>query len=152
MDELGIDQPEGGTAKSEAEALELAHDIGYPVLVRPSYVLGGRAMDVVYSDAELEEYIEEAVRVAPDKPILVDEFLADAVELDVDAVADVRNSSPRNSAAHQKSEISEDSDDVLIGGIMEHVEAAGVHSGDSACMIPPRSLSQIGRASCRERV
>ena len=130
MDELGIDQPEGGTAKSEAEALELAHDIGYPVLVRPSYVLGGRAMDVVYSDAELEEYIEEAVRVAPDKPILVDEFLADAVELDVDAVAD--------------------SDDVLIGGIMEHVEAAGVHSGDSACMIPPRSLSQETLERVRE--
>ena len=130
MEELGIDQPEGGTAKSETEALELAHDIGYPVLVRPSYVLGGRAMDVVYSDAELEEYIEEAVRVAPDKPILVDEFLADAVELDVDAVAD--------------------SDDVLIGGIMEHVEAAGVHSGDSACMIPPRSLSQDTLERVRE--
>jgi carbamoyl-phosphate synthase large subunit len=122
MDELGISQPEGGTATSEAEALELAHGIGYPVLVRPSYVLGGRAMDVVYSDEELTEYIEEAVRVAPDKPILVDDFLADAVELDVDAVAD--------------------GEDVLIGGIMEHVEAAGVHSGDSACMIPPRSLSQ----------
>ena len=122
MDELGIAQPEGGTATSRAEALALAHEIGYPVLVRPSYVLGGRAMEVVYSDEELEEYIAEAVRVAPDKPILVDEFLADAVELDVDAVAD--------------------GDDVLIGGIMEHVESAGVHSGDSACMIPPRSLSQ----------
>ncbi|MFO7925800.1 carbamoyl-phosphate synthase large subunit [Natronomonas sp.] len=122
MDELGISQPEGGTATSKTEALDLAHEIGYPVLVRPSYVLGGRAMDVVYSDEELEEYIEEAVRVAPDKPILVDDFLADAVELDVDAVAD--------------------GEDVLIGGIMEHVEAAGVHSGDSACMIPPRSLSQ----------
>ncbi len=122
MDEMGISQPEGGTATSKAEALDLAHDIGYPVLVRPSYVLGGRAMDVVYSDTELERYIEEAVRVAPDKPILVDDFLADAVELDVDAVAD--------------------GEDVLIGGIMEHVEAAGVHSGDSACMIPPRSLSQ----------
>ncbi|MEF8778936.1 MAG: carbamoyl-phosphate synthase large subunit, partial [Natronomonas sp.] len=122
MDELGISQPDGGAATSEAEALDLAHEIGYPVLVRPSYVLGGRAMDVVYSDSELEEYIEEAVRVAPDKPILIDDFLADAVELDVDAVAD--------------------GEDVLIGGIMEHVEAAGVHSGDSACLIPPRSLSQ----------
>ncbi|MEF8808232.1 carbamoyl-phosphate synthase large subunit [Natronomonas sp.] len=130
MDELGISQPDGGTATSKQEALDLAHDIGYPVLVRPSYVLGGRAMDVVYSDEELEEYIEEAVRVSPDKPILVDEFLADAVELDVDAVAD--------------------GEDVLIGGIMEHVEAAGVHSGDSACMIPPRSLSQDTLERVRE--
>jgi len=119
MDELGISQAEGGSATSKEEALELAHDIGYPVLVRPSYVLGGRAMDVVYNDDDLETYIEEAVRVSPDKPILVDEFLADAVELDVDAVAD--------------------EEDVLIGGVMEHVETAGVHSGDSACMIPPRS-------------
>ncbi|MDT3434382.1 carbamoyl-phosphate synthase large subunit [Haloarcula sp. 1CSR25-25] len=119
MDELDISQAEGGSATSQAEALDLAHDIGYPVLVRPSYVLGGRAMDVVYNDEDLETYIEEAVRVSPDKPILVDEFLADAVELDVDAVAD--------------------EDDVLIGGVMEHVETAGIHSGDSACMIPPRS-------------
>ncbi|AUG46524.1 carbamoyl phosphate synthase large subunit [Haloarcula taiwanensis] len=119
MDELGISQAEGGSATSKEEALDLAHDIGYPVLVRPSYVLGGRAMDVVYNDDDLETYIEEAVRVSPDKPILVDEFLADAVELDVDAVAD--------------------EDDILIGGVMEHVETAGVHSGDSACMIPPRS-------------
>jgi len=119
MDELGISQAEGGSATSQEEALDLAHDIGYPVLVRPSYVLGGRAMDVVYNDEDLETYIEEAVRVSPDKPILVDEFLADAVELDVDAVAD--------------------EDDVLIGGVMEHVETAGIHSGDSACMIPPRS-------------
>jgi len=122
MDDLGIAQAEGGTATSEQEALEIARSIGYPVLVRPSYVLGGRAMDVVYNDEDLETYIEEAVRVSPDKPILIDDFLADAVELDVDAVAD--------------------GDDVLIGGIMEHVETAGVHSGDSACMIPPRSLSE----------
>ncbi|WP_254535392.1 carbamoyl-phosphate synthase large subunit [Halomarina litorea] len=132
MDELGILQPEGGSATSEAEALDLANGIGYPVLVRPSYVLGGRAMDVVHSDAELKEYIEEAVRVSPDKPILVDQFLADAVELDVDAVAD--------------------GEDVLIGGIMEHVESAGVHSGDSACMIPPRSLSEDVLGRVREVV
>jgi carbamoyl-phosphate synthase large subunit len=119
MDDLGIEQAEGGTATSEQEALEIARDIGYPVLVRPSYVLGGRAMDVVYNDDDLKTYIEEAVRVSPDKPILIDDFLADAVELDVDAVAD--------------------EGEVLVGGVMEHVETAGVHSGDSACMIPPRS-------------
>jgi len=130
MDEMGIAQPKGGTATSESEALELAHDLGYPVLVRPSYVLGGRAMRVVEDDAELEEYIEEAVRVSPDKPILVDQFLDDAVELDVDAVAD--------------------GDDVLLGGVMEHVESAGVHSGDSACMIPPRSLGEETLARVRE--
>jgi carbamoyl-phosphate synthase large subunit len=121
MDDLDVSQPIGGAAVSETEALELAHEIGYPVLVRPSYVLGGRAMDVVYDDDDLREYVEEAVRVSPDQPILIDEFLAGAVELDVDAVAD-------------------EAGDVLIGGIMEHVESAGVHSGDSACMIPPRSL------------
>ena len=130
MDELAIAQPDGGTATSREEALELAHEIGYPVLVRPSYVLGGRAMEIVYDDAELEEYIEEAVRVSPDKPILVDEFLDDAVELDVDAVAD--------------------GEAVLIGGIMEHVESAGVHSGDSACMIPPRSLGRAVNRRVRE--
>jgi carbamoyl-phosphate synthase large subunit len=130
MDELGILQPEGGSARSEEEALELARDIGYPVLVRPSYVLGGRAMDVVHSDEELKTYIEEAVRVSPDKPILVDEFLDDAVELDVDAVSDGRRA--------------------LIGGVMEHVESAGVHSGDSACMIPPRALDEETMARVRE--
>jgi len=132
MDGLGISQAEGGSATSEAEALELAHEIGYPVLVRPSYVLGGRAMDVVYTDEDLQSYIEEAVRVSPDKPILIDDFLADAVELDVDAVSDGEN--------------------VLIGGVMEHIETAGVHSGDSACMIPPRSLGREVNRRVREVV
>ena len=130
MDEIGVAQPAGGTATSREEALDMAHRIGYPVLVRPSYVLGGRAMRVVEDDAALEHYIEEAVRVAPDKPILVDQFLSDAVELDVDAVAD--------------------GEDVLIGGVMEHVESAGVHSGDSACMIPPRSLDDATLSRVRE--
>lgn len=132
MESLDIAQPEGGSARSEEEALTLAHDTGYPVLVRPSYVLGGRAMQVVYSDEELRTYIEEAVRVSPEKPILVDRFLEDAVELDVDAVSD--------------------GEDVLIGGIMEHVESAGVHSGDSACMIPPRSLGRDVNRRVREVV
>ncbi|MFB6137374.1 MAG: ATP-grasp domain-containing protein, partial [Halobacteriaceae archaeon] len=132
LDDLGIRQPEGGTAQSREEALTLAHEIGYPVLVRPSYVLGGRAMEIVYDDEDLEEYIEEAVRVSPDQPILVDEFLEDAVELDVDAVADGER--------------------VVIGGVMEHVESAGVHSGDSACMIPPRSLTDAELARVREVV
>ena len=132
MDELGIAQADGATATSEEEALELAHEIGYPVLVRPSYVLGGRAMEVVYNDDDLETYIEEAVRVSPEKPILIDEFLADAVELDVDAVSD--------------------GESVLIGGVMEHVETAGIHSGDSSCMIPPRSLGREVNRRVREVV
>ncbi|EMA46330.1 carbamoyl phosphate synthase large subunit [Halococcus morrhuae DSM 1307] len=132
MDELGISQPAGGAAESEAEALDLAHEIGYPVLVRPSYVLGGRAMDVVHDDDELRQYVEEAIHVSPDQPILIDEFLEGAIELDVDAVAD--------------------GEDVLIGGIMEHVESAGVHSGDSACMIPPESLDSEVLGRVREVV
>ncbi len=122
MDEIGVAQPAGGTATSEAEALELAHEIGYPVLVRPSYVLGGRAMQVVHDDESLQHYLEAAVRVSPDHPVLVDEFLEGAVEVDVDAVAD--------------------GEEVLIGGIMEHIESAGVHSGDSACAIPPPTLGR----------
>jgi carbamoyl-phosphate synthase large subunit len=132
MDEIDVPQPEGGTGRSEEEALELADEIGYPVLVRPSYVLGGRAMEVVWDELELREYMAEAVRVSPDHPILIDNFLADAVELDVDAVSDGEN--------------------VLIGGIMEHIEAAGVHSGDSACVLPPQNVEDDVLDKAREYV
>jgi carbamoyl-phosphate synthase large subunit len=116
LEELGIPQPENGTAFSVEEAREVAQRIGYPVLVRPSYVLGGRAMAIVYGERELEGYIREAVEVTPDAPVLIDRFLEDAFEMDVDAVADGR--------------------DAVIGGIMEQIELAGVHSGDSACVLP----------------
>jgi carbamoyl-phosphate synthase large subunit len=119
---LGLRQPENGIAKTPAEAFQIARKIGYPVLVRPSYVLGGRAMAIVYDDESLESFIEQAVAASPDHPILVDKYLADAIEVDVDAICDGRR--------------------VVIGGIMEHIEEAGVHSGDSTCVLPPHTLSQ----------
>ncbi len=119
--EMGIPQPEAGYATSPDQAKAEAKRIGYPVLVRPSYVLGGRAMEIVYDEKELEVYMREAVRVSPEHPILIDDFLQDAIEIDVDAVSDGK--------------------DVLIGAIMEHIEEAGIHSGDSACVIPPQTLS-----------
>ncbi|MDI6640588.1 MAG: carbamoyl-phosphate synthase large subunit, partial [Methanocellales archaeon] len=122
LDHLGIPQAASGTAMSPAKARKVASRINYPVLVRPSYVLGGRAMEIVYDQKELDMYMAEAVRVSPEHPVLVDKFLQPAIELDVDAVADGKN--------------------VLIGGIMEHIEHAGVHSGDSACVVPPQSLSK----------
>jgi carbamoyl-phosphate synthase large subunit len=116
LDDLGIPQPEGGSATSLEEAREVAARIGYPVLVRPSYVLGGRAMVIVYDEQELEHYVREAVQASFDHPVLIDRFLEDTFEMDVDAIADGQ--------------------DVVIGGIMEQIELAGVHSGDSACVIP----------------
>ncbi|MDD3420759.1 MAG: carbamoyl-phosphate synthase large subunit [Methanocellales archaeon] len=121
LDRINIPQAESGTAMSLEEARKIASRINYPVLVRPSYVLGGRAMEVVYDQKELDIYMAEAVRVSPKHPVLIDKFLQPAIELDVDAVSDGEN--------------------VLIGGIMEHIEHAGVHSGDSACVVPPQSLS-----------
>ena len=122
MTKIGILQPEAGYATSAKEAFEIADKIGYPVLVRPSYVLGGRAMEIVYDQEELEKYIKEAVRVTKDHPILIDDFLEGAREIDVDAVCD--------------------GETVFIGAIMEHIEEAGIHSGDSACVIPPQTLSE----------
>ncbi|NJN86693.1 MAG: carbamoyl-phosphate synthase large subunit, partial [Leptolyngbyaceae cyanobacterium SL_7_1] len=119
--ELGIQQPANGIARSYEEALQVAKRIDYPVVVRPSYVLGGRAMEIVYSDADLDRYMTYAVQVEPDHPILIDKFLENAVEVDVDAIADQTGQ-------------------VVIGGIMEHIEQAGIHSGDSACSIPTISL------------
>ncbi|MBD2465288.1 carbamoyl-phosphate synthase large subunit [Oscillatoria sp. FACHB-1407] len=120
--ELDIRQPPNGIARSFEEALKIAQNINYPVVVRPSYVLGGRAMEIVYSDADLERYMTYAVQVEPDHPILIDKFLENAIEVDVDAIADQTGQ-------------------VVIGGIMEHIEQAGIHSGDSACSIPAITLA-----------
>ncbi|MCC7551927.1 MAG: carbamoyl-phosphate synthase large subunit [Methanobacterium sp.] len=120
LNKLKIPQADYGIAHSFEDAREVAERIGFPVLVRPSYVLGGRAMEIVYDDDELREYMKEAVRISPEHPILVDKFLEDAIEIDVDALSD--------------------GEEVFIGGIMEHIEEAGVHSGDSACVIPPQSI------------
>lgn len=122
INELGLRQPPNRTAHTEEAALKLAEEIGYPIVVRPSYVLGGRAMDIVHNSKELMRYMHEAIVVSEDSPVLLDHFLDDAVEMDVDAVSDGK--------------------EVKIGGLMQHVEAAGVHSGDSACSLPPYSLRE----------
>jgi carbamoyl-phosphate synthase large subunit len=117
---LGLKQPANGIARSRDEAVAVASRIGYPVLIRPSYVLGGRAMEIVDSQAQLDDYIATAVQVSGDSPVLIDQYLRDAIECDVDALAD--------------------GDDVTVAGVMQHIEEAGIHSGDSACTLPPYSL------------
>jgi len=131
LDDLEIPQAPSGTATSAEEAREVALAIGFPVLVRPSYVLGGRAMAIVYDTAALERYMRHAVQASPEHPILVDKFLEDATEIDVDALADT-------------------SGNVIIGGIMEHIEQAGIHSGDSSCVVPPFQLAERHIATIRD--
>ena len=131
LQELGLKQPPNRTARTPEAALIAANEIGYPLVVRPSYVLGGRAMEIVHEQSQLERYMREAVKVSNDSPVLLDRFLNDALEIDVDAICD--------------------GEDVLIGGIMQHVEQAGVHSGDSACSLPPYSLSKKLQDVLREQ-
>ncbi|MFC1626402.1 carbamoyl-phosphate synthase large subunit [Pseudomonadota bacterium] len=131
LHDLKLLQPENGTARSTEEAVNVANEIGYPVVVRPSYVLGGRAMQIVHNEKGLLRYMKEAVQASPDHPVLLDRFLNQAIELDVDALADGKR--------------------VVIGGVMEHIEEAGVHSGDSACCLPPHSISDdiIAEVRCQ---
>ena len=131
--ELGLRQPDNRTARAEDQAVRLAEEIGYPLVVRPSYVLGGRAMEIVHNEDDLRRYMNEAIEVSNESPVLLDRFLNDAIEVDVDAICDVDGN-------------------VVIGGIMEHIEEAGVHSGDSACSLPPYSLSRGLEDSLREQV
>ena len=132
VDQLGLRQPPNRTARSLDEAVQCANEIGYPLVVRPSYVLGGRAMEIVFNDEELRRYMREAVSVSNEAPVLLDQFLDDAIEMDVDAICDGKR--------------------VLVGGLMQHIEQAGVHSGDSACSIPPYDLSPALQDTIREQV
>ncbi len=122
LEKLGLQRPKAGVALSEEEAIKIAEKLGYPVLVRPSYVLGGRAMRIIYTEKELKDFITTAVTVNPEYPVLIDKFLEDAIEIDVDAISD--------------------GETVVVAGIMEHIEEAGIHSGDSACVLPPLHLSK----------
>ena len=131
LHELGLEQPPNRTARNEADAIRLAAEIGYPLVVRPSYVLGGRAMEIVHEQKDLERYMRDAIKVSNDSPVLLDRFLNDATEVDVDALSD----------GHQ----------VIIGGIMQHIEQAGVHSGDSACSLPPYTLSKEVQDELRDQ-
>src|SRR5437899_8755109 len=138
LNKLRIPQPSNAIATNEAEALEVARTLGYPILVRPSFVLGGRAMQIVYSDSELQHYMRFAVEASPERPVLVDKFLEDATEVDVDCIADVgRFDNPAEG-------------NIVLGGTLEHIEFAGVHSGDAAMVLPPHTLSESVMAAIRE--
>ena len=130
LDKLKIPQPPNGVATNEAEAVKVAQKLGYPILVRPSFVLGGRAMQIVYSDADLQHYMRFAVEASPKRPVLVDQFLEDATEVDVDCIADVGHFKKSGEGI------------IVIGGILEHIEFAGIHSGDAAMVLPPHTLSK----------
>ncbi len=138
LNKLEIPQPPNGLATNAEEALQASHRLGYPVLVRPSFVLGGRAMQIVYSDAELIHYMRFAVEASSERPVLVDKFLEDATEVDVDCIADVGNFSDPQQGT------------IVIGGILEHIEFAGVHSGDAAMVLPPHTLSAKVLETIRE--
>lgn len=132
VNQLGLQQPTNRTARNIEEAVELAEEISYPLVVRPSYVLGGRAMEIVHNQQDLRDYMDKAVAVSNDSPVLLDDFLDDAIEVDVDAICD--------------------GEQVLIGGIMEHIEQAGIHSGDSACSLPPYGLSNMIQDQIRDQM
>ncbi len=138
LDRLGIPQPPNGIATNEEEALAVARKLGYPILVRPSFVLGGRAMQIVFSDAELQHYMRVAVEVSPERPVLVDKFLEDATEVDVDCLADVGQFADPGGGT------------VVIGGMLEHIEFAGVHSGDAAMVQPPHTLTDAAMRTIRQ--
>ncbi len=138
LHKLNIPQPSNGLAVNEEEALEASKELGYPVLVRPSFVLGGRAMQIVYSDAELRQYMRYAVEASPERPVLVDKFLEDAVEVDVDCICDVGLFDDPSEGT------------IVVGGMLEHIEFAGVHSGDAAMVLPPHTLSQKVIATIRD--
>jgi carbamoyl-phosphate synthase large subunit len=138
LHKLNIPQPPNGIATDESEALTVAKKLGYPILVRPSFVLGGRAMQIVYSDSELQHYMRFAVEASPERPVLVDKFLEDATEVDVDCISDVGQFTNPNDGT------------IVIGGMLEHIEFAGVHSGDAAMVLPPHTLSEGVMQTIRE--
>jgi len=160
LDKLGVPQPPNGIATDETEALAVAQKLGYPILVRPSFVLGGRAMQIVYSDAELQHYMRFAVEASPERPVLVDKFLEDATEVDVDCIADVghfigKPGSPLPAAGATDKNgargVTRPAEGhIVIGGILEHIEFAGVHSGDAAMVLPPHSLSKKALETIRD--